>query len=106
MSLKEKAKTSQEIAFDWDSIIRKAKGATYDKQYKSYTQKRNKKWVRLDDVVALLDEVTKQIQKKLIRVDKLSNPEEIFTITKRKFCEDFNREIQEVLGILDGEKKK
>jgi len=54
MSLKEKAKTSQEIAFDWDSIIRKAKGATYDKQYKSYTQKRNKKWVRLEDVKQII----------------------------------------------------
>jgi len=52
--LKKKAKTSQEIAFDWDSIIRKAKGATYDKQYKNYTQKRNKKWVRLEDVKQII----------------------------------------------------
>jgi hypothetical protein len=52
--LKKKAKTSQEIAFDWGSIIRKAKGATYDKQYKSYTQKRNKKWVRLEDVKQII----------------------------------------------------
>lgn len=35
---------------------------------------------------------------KLFKIEKLRNPDEIIIMTKRKFCEDFNREIKEILG--------
>jgi len=61
-TLLEKAKTSQIIAFEWDSIIREAPGATYDKEYKNYTKKRNKEWVRL--------EAAQHLEKRLEKAEK------------------------------------
>jgi len=91
MGLKKKAKSPSEIHDYTVQFFDKIRNAPNPEIAREEWMKicDKKEWVRLDDVVALLDEVTKQIQKKLIRVDKLSNPEEIFTITKRKFCEDF-----------------
>jgi hypothetical protein len=58
------------------------------------------------ELLETMNEATKQIERKFIYTEKLRNPDEILTMTKRKFVEDFNQEIREVLAVLEGEKKQ
>ena len=50
------------------------------------------------EILMLLDQHKTAIQEKLIKIDKLPNPDEALTTTKRKMAEDFNQEIKDILG--------
>jgi len=52
-------------------------------------------YVKLKDILTLFN---KELQKRLIKVEKLPKPEEEITMAKKKFAEEVNRELREILG--------
>lgn len=48
-----------------------------------------------------VNELRKQIENRKLNIKKLMAPDEIIQITNKKLALDFNREIDEILALLD-----
>ena len=69
-------------------------------ELKAYILMTNKMQTLVNETVdRVFKDFERELRRRLINIDKLPNPEEIITTTKRKFAEDFNQEIREIWGV-------
>mgnify|MGYP000220981341 CR=1 FL=1 len=57
--------------------------------------------ISIDKVKSVIEGMKKEIESKIIPIDRLPNKKEIISDTKEKFVSDFNIEVDEILKIVD-----